>query len=309
MGFEYEEVEVEVKRTTSLAEKVSNVVREELLIARGYLELILQNPAKYLVYTFRHYFLDVFRIASGLKAGYLAFRKADDIADGEADLPAEFDSFADFIDAAKHQIRTGVIDVRSDVLFLLNSAFAKISKQEKTEGETQNAFEGFLDAMLAEFERRTQSLLLTQEELRQVHTASAYHAHNIALISLRSKNRAEDTPELSEFIARTDALRDLEKDLRLGIVNVPGGVIAQSGLSYRHVAQYPETIYANRHILSWMQSELENLRELRDKLTSYEHLDKYAKKILQSRIRQRRKFIDIHLPQMIDSFLFREASI
>lgn len=278
---------------------LGNRLQLELFTAKEYGSLIRRQPDKFIKYTIRDYLLWITRLAPALRPAYLTCRIIDDVADGERELPREFDDFPQLIQIAQEQIKSGIVRTRSPLMLLLQQAVQSTSKRQIRDGETQEAYSGTLDAMLSEYLRRIERRLLTQDELVALHTASSYHPHNIGLICLGSRDRASNTPELSELIGRMDALRDMPKDLHLGIVNVPQEVVTQTDASYDSLTEDPSTVYSHKAVIDWMHSELDAGSALIEQLVKYK-VDWTANLILRSRLKRRIPFVREKFPRFLN---------
>lgn len=275
-----------------------NRLQLEIFIAKEYGRLILRQPKKYIKYAVRDYFLWMTRIAPALRPAYLICRIIDDIADGERNIPPNFESFIALVDTAQEQILSGAVVKKSMIMFLLQYAILLTSRRERIQGETQKAYADTFNAMIVEYKRRTNKQLLSQKELISVHTSSSYFPHNIGLICLGSNNRAADTPELAELIGRIDALRDIEKDLQLGIVNIPNTIMNVSNCSYSSIVENPQRVYTYPAIRKWAQRELDEGEKLINILIQYK-VDWTANFIIKSRIKKRIPFVREKFPRLL----------
>jgi len=125
-------------------------------------------------------------------------RATDDMADGDYPLPDGINSFKQYIEVSKGNIKDGCKQVRKGftIDFLLKQALQKLERVQTNRDNVREDLSLFLDAMLVEHSRRVNYAVLSQEELEQLYDQSFGHAHNIMLIALRSKTRAHDIPEI-----------------------------------------------------------------------------------------------------------------
>ena len=111
------------------------------------------------------------------------------------------------------------------LLELLEEAICAVERRDRRSGETRESFIGLLDAMLVEYHRRIDRTVLPKQTLIEIHIASSVHALNLSLICLGSRQRAASMPAMAELIGWMWVLRDLERELRLGIINIPREVL------------------------------------------------------------------------------------
>lgn len=114
-----------------------------------------------------------------------------------------------------------------------------------------------LRAMHADARRVAARRLLTRAQLA-VHLRSTFHhSLNILLVASRLRTRAAQVPDLVEALGWCSVVRDLEDDLKRGLVNIPGDVMALVPASDRaRVSGHPavtawladEKIAARQHL-------------------------------------------------------------
>ncbi len=237
--------------------------------------LVRRQPAKFTKNAIRDSLLGISRIAPAARPCYLFFRIVDDIADGERRMPEEFSgSFEELVAAADQAMNSGFPVEYSDLLTLMMKAITIAERREIWKGEVRAAFSGFMAAMLAEYQRRVGRQILSATDLIRIHTASSHHAHQLGLIVLGSRNRAKATPVLAELIGRVDALRDLHRDLELGIVNVPIEGI-DGKVQFDQLVQDPDVTLRRHDVQRWMKQESAAI-EHRTAELSFAELDRMA---------------------------------
>jgi hypothetical protein len=257
-------------------------LQREFQIVGEYARLIRRAPAKFTRQMVRDYSLRLSGLAPGWQVANLACRIIDDVCDGERDLPAEFVSVPEMMVCTRDVVRGESINANSLMLTLLADAVQTIEVRERIPGETRVSFLGLLDAMQVEYDRRIQRTLLPQSQLIAIHIASSLHALNLSLIGLGSANRAGECPALAEFIGRMGALRDLEHELRLGIINLPREVLPED-VNLDDVIAHPERILTQPAVVAWKQAEAREGLRLAEQLRSYS-LDPWATRVTKNQV-------------------------
>jgi hypothetical protein len=254
----------------------------ELSIAGEYGRLVCRTPGKFLRQARRDYSLRFSGYAPGWQPANLACRIIDDIADGERKLVSGFASFPALID----QVRGQIIDrtpLRGSLLMeLLEEAISAVERRDRRKGETRESFVGLLDAMLVEYQRRIERKVLPKETLIRIHIASSAHALNLSLICLGSRKRAANVPALAEFIGRMGALRDLEHELGLGIINIPREALPED-CDIDHLIAHPKTIRRMKTVVTWMGAEASDGLVLAEQVRNC-RLDPLARRVTRNQV-------------------------
>ena len=261
-------------------------LQREIAIAAEYGRLVWRAPGKFLRQARRDYSLRFSGFAPGWQAANLACRIIDDIADGERKLVSGFASFPALIDQLRSQIIERTPMTGSLLPELLEEAVCAVERRDRRKGETRESFVGLLDAMLVEHHRRIARTVLPKQALIEVHTASSLHAHNLSLICLGSRTRADSVPLLAEYIGRMGALRDLEHELRLGIINIPREVLPDGGRTAEQINELiarPKSIRKMTAVVDWMRAEARDGLQLAEQIRGY-RLDQVARRVTENQV-------------------------
>lgn len=254
----------------------------ELRIAGEYGRLMWRSPVKFYKQARRDYSLRSSGFAPGWQAANLACRIIDDIADGERRLVRGFSSFPDLISRLRQNILDRTTMSGSLLLDLLEEAVATVERRDRRAGETRESFVGLLDAMLVEYERRVARRVLPKQALISIHIESSVHALNLSFICLGSRKRAAQAPALAEFIGRMGALRDLEHELGLGIINIPSEALP-AGCNLEELIARPHSIRRMAAVSEWMREEARDGLLLAEAVRNA-RLDPLARRVTQNQV-------------------------
>ena len=84
-----------------------------------------------------------------------------------------------------------------------------------------------LRAMHVDARRIATASVLTASEVKEQLRGTFHHSLNVLLIASRLRTRAREVPDLVEAMGWCSVARDLDEDLRKGLVNVPSEVVAR----------------------------------------------------------------------------------
>lgn len=200
---------------------------------------------------------------------YMLGRATDDMADGNLDSKTfGYENFPAYIKTAKSQIRNGSAEVKRDFTldYLLKYTLENLERDQKPGDNVRRDWDLFLDAMLVEYDRRDKHKILTKAELETIDNNSFSYAHNIMLISLRSKTRFKDIEEIAQLQGKIFALADLKPELFQSICKIPRDVLEKAHIDGKALMKDPNLLDGNEEIKKWMKKELAEGRVLYDKL-------------------------------------------
>jgi len=198
-------------------------------------------------------------IAPGAFVAYHFFRIIDDIADGERELPEEYDSYAAMQAALNKAMETERYP-DSNVGILLRGTVRDM--REYRGADVRKKITQFLEAMGYEQHRRVHNTVSSRDELHKIYQDSFSAPQDLAFIAFGSKIRSRNIPELAEVQGRIYAVRDIAGELERGIVFIPSEVVP-SGMSANELAKNYRTVPSVR---TWAQEELKEGCELVDSL-------------------------------------------
>lgn len=194
-------------------------------------------------------------IAPALNIAYHFCRKIDDIADGDQDLPKEYNDFSDLTTKLKNAMRSNMY-ISSDLEILLRGTVRDMLDYHGF--DVRNDLNKFLDAMGYENERRLNKRISSRKQLYELYQNSFGIPQDISFIGIGSKVRSVNIPELAEVQGRTYAVRDLDQDLSKGIIFIPKEIVP-SIVDVNYLCKDPHSI---PEIKRWMNDELIEVKRL-----------------------------------------------
>ena len=259
------------ERTRNLVQRLMPDWQQELLVAMGAQDSLIERDPKYIKITNILFILSTFSpldrivptrpvgIAPGAFVAYHFCRIMDDIADGDRELPERYGSFSDMKDELEDAMNNGKYP-DTDIGILLRGTMHDIRKYRGV--DIRKDISQFLDAMAYENERRLKKVISTRSELHQLYQASFGVPQDISFIAMGSRVRSVDIPELAEVQGRLYAVRDLSDELSKGIIFVPREVLPHNMGADELCSSY-QTL---PEIDVWKQEELVRGRQLIDRL-------------------------------------------
>lgn len=202
-------------------------------------------------------------IYPGFDLMYHPFRIIDDVADGDRPLP---DGYENFIEWRIHLEEIVMSDQPAQnwghgIDFLVASSVAFLEKKQKGADSIRDDYLWFLAAMEAEYDRRVNSIVLSEEQLAELNWNSFGASFNITLMVMRSKYRAQDIRELSLLLSKAYAIRDLVDELPR-MCNIPIEILEQGQISYTKLRLQPQLVNHIPALISWQQQEVHECIEL-----------------------------------------------
>lgn len=213
--------------------------------------LIMRDPGKYAGAVKGLYLLSFVScdLGQAARSSYFFLRHIDDVLDGDRkDVENPFTYVQDIRD----HIATGNA-TDQPIALLAYDALSRLEKKAKAEDDPKKDFLASMDGMLFDYERAQDRRVLTEEALQQYYKTTFFSVLNLMFIGLESKLRAEDVPALSYCQGKVYSIRDLEKDWKGGIINIPQEVLTAASLSSQN--SYEE-VQAAPQIQEWMTQEL-----------------------------------------------------
>ncbi len=194
-------------------------------------------------------------IAPAIWMAYHFCRKIDDIADGDAMLPPQYNSFSDMTKKLKSAMDNNTY---------LNTAVEICLRGTVRDMKTYHGVDirediyQFLNTMNYERERRINKTISTRAELFDLYQSSFGVPQDISLICMGSTVRSKNIPELADLQGRLYAVRDLVDELAKGIVFIPKEILS-NGIT---VDELCNSYQSNPNIIAWVQEELKEGKEL-----------------------------------------------
>jgi hypothetical protein len=169
--------------------------------------------------------LRAWRSARAARYGYCFLQLYDDIMDGDRRTDAAPDAVA-----AQTIAAWASGEFRDDTtLARLGAAFnAALREVPLLPGDDpHHDVLALLQAMRLDAERVATKRVLTRAQLKDQLRGTFHHSLNILLIASGLRTRATQVPDLIESLGWCSVVRDLDEDLRKGLVNVPSDVVAR----------------------------------------------------------------------------------
>lgn len=247
---------------------MKNRIKREWFIFRSLVLLLARDFKKYYAVAGMAYITGVVRIAPAAKPAYFFCRYLDDYADGEKIIDRPTSSFEDFITSLKKTVLHPQKSYSRTIDLTIIDAIKKLSKQHVDIEIVQHEFLEFLGSMLFDYRRRTETIILTEEELLKVYDNSFKPILHIALIGLGVDIKEKYIFLLGRLQGKLYAIQDLHYELSKGIFNIPKEVVASSGMSSKEIIKSPSTFLETKKYKEWENKELIDCRkhaqELRD---------------------------------------------
>ena len=219
-------------------------------------------------------------IAPGAWSAYHFCRVIDDIADGDAELPAQYNHFGELSSDMKNAMQLQKYP-ESDLGLLLRGTVRDMLEFHAY--DVRPDMHDFLDAMLVEYERRVNRTINTREELACLYKNSFHAVQDIALICFGSSIRSVDIPELAQLQGRMYAVRDVWDEMSRGIIFVPADVLPD----------FANIDSARPCIEDWISGERSVGRELIEELME-KRMDLPAKVIVGFLVKGIEKYLSSH---------------
>lgn len=190
------------------------------------------------------------------REGYLIFRHIDDVLDGDfpTQNPGKYvRALRDLITGGKNQT---IHEIPENIVKMMQHSLASLKKRATPHDSVESLFLTAIDAMLFDYDRiHNQKRFLSQEELNNYYFNTFAPVLNLMLIGFKSKLRV--TPQFLQFLALAQghiySIRDLEKDWKSGIYNIPTEILDKAHIS--GPITY-EKLIQNPHIISWIEEEI-----------------------------------------------------
>lgn len=159
------------------------------------------------------------------RVGFCFLQAVDDLLDG--DRPSEREP-AEIVAELISEIEHGEYG-QSRLSVLAETLANELQRIDNADGETDGVARScvidLMRHMIRDRERVRDDLLFDREELYAHHRTTFELSLNVLMIGIGAATRAEDAPDLIEVLGWCSTMRDLEDDLRHGLVNIPAEVL------------------------------------------------------------------------------------
>ncbi len=197
----------------------------------------------------------VLGLARSAKPAYFFCRYIDDFADGESLVKHPQVSFDELITTLKGVVAHPQKKYKDTLQLTLVDAILKLKKSNVDLVIIQKEFSAFLDSMLFDYKRRTETCVLSQGELLQLYDASFKPILHIALIGLGVGIEEEYIFLLGRLQARLYAIQDMEYELTKNIINLPKELIQRMSCSLDDIVSSPKTYLNDMLVVEWRNQE------------------------------------------------------
>ena len=185
------------------------------------------------------------------RASYFLLRHLDDILDEERPVDEDPVKYAQDL---QEQIETGDYDPSNPIAQLPKFAIPILESKASTDDNPRHDFVKAIDALIFDYWRRQERRPLSETELDNYYHEVLDPGLNLMLIGFDSAMRVRDIPGYSPSLGRLYSIRDLRKDWRLGIVNIPQRVLKYFGLNSN--SPFDEVV-SNIGVRPWIRREVE----------------------------------------------------
>lgn len=188
-----------------------------------------------------------------IRVGYCFAQALDDILDGDRYINSEsYDYVQDII----KQIETNSFNEQDPLSLLGKYVVEKLDEYNSEKDNPYYDLMQLLEILLFDRKRVMEKILLNKKELLEHHRKTFYHSLNLTLILTKAEYRAEDVKDLVDELSWCSPMRDLEEDLKKGLVNIPKEVLEQSNLT--EPEKYPHSeIVKSSNVQDWIRQEYE----------------------------------------------------
>ena len=205
-------VSVGVVHRRASREKTLQALRIEALCLREFLHFARRHP-RYLLIAFA-----LFRETRILRVAYCLAQHVDDVLDGDRKIKGDPEAY----------VQSVLRGLRGEAPFGDSTAeqLAEYVSRETTSFETERDdprgdLIRLFEVLLEDRRRMDAQRALPAAELAELHRKTFFYSLNLTFILSGAKARAEEEPELIGALSWVSPVRDLEKDRKKGLINIP----------------------------------------------------------------------------------------
>ncbi|MBI5002740.1 squalene/phytoene synthase family protein [Candidatus Woesearchaeota archaeon] len=185
-----------------------------------------------------------------MRAAYFFCRHIDDVLDGDRKITEDPKGYVEEI---KDAMKGG--KSKNKIIELYKYAIKGIEKRKRGGDNPENEFERVTDAMLFDYERSQRTQFLSRERIEQYYDDTFTPVVNISLMIARASVRGDEIPEIVYSMGHLYSIRDMERDISEGIVNIPYEEISAGRFDVRRIISY-ERVRRNQNVRHWMDEEV-----------------------------------------------------
>ncbi len=190
-----------------------------------------------------------------IRSVYYFFRGIDDLLDGEYEgerITSDPRGYAD--DIKSQVINNGTVQPKDRITRLGNYAVPRLLKFADKDDDVCGSISDLIDEMVFDYDRRQTRAVSNAGRLKQNYAVGLGGSLDLLFVGLGSAIRTRDIALFPIAQGQLYAARDLEKDWRLGIINVPSEVLmGQADMTPK--VPYAQ-LMANPSIVGWLHDEV-----------------------------------------------------
>ncbi len=159
-------------------------------------------------------------------SSYLFSRHIDDVLDLDRKIDEDPEVYVREILEAMEGRGTG-----PEIVKLYRFAIVHLTEMARESDNPQESFKRMIEkGMLLDYHRAKARQILTTPELNQYFKDSFEPVFDLLLMIAGSEQRAKDVPEAALASGMIYSVRDIRRDLEVGIINIPSEVLSSSSL-------------------------------------------------------------------------------
>src|SRR5436305_3411666 len=215
----------------SSREEVLESLRIEALCLREFAWFVWRHP-RYLVMFFALFRASVprWRRTRVLRATYCLAQHVDDVLDGDRKIKGDPEAYVlAVVGGLRGEAPFGSTTADQLAAFVGAELGRFESEREDARDHPRSDLVKLFEVLLEDRRRMDARRTLSAEALAEQHRLTFSYSLNLTLILAGSGLRAGDAPDVIAALAWCSPVRDLEADLKKGLINVPAEVLARAG--------------------------------------------------------------------------------
>ena len=218
-----------VWRRTS-RDEVLESLRIEALCLREFVWFVRRHPRYLLVFfaLFRASILR-WRRTRVLRAAYCLAQHVDDVLDGDRRIKGDPEAYVLAMMGGLQGLRGEAPFGETTADQLAQFVAAEMGRFENERDDPRGDLLKLFEVLLEDRRRMDARRTMSADALAEQHRRTFFYSLNLTLILAGSSLRAAVAPDLIAALAWCSPVRDLEKDLAKGLINIPAEVLAQVG--------------------------------------------------------------------------------
>ena len=209
------------------------------------------------------------RHAHFLRIGFAVLQHLDDVIDGDRKIDENALHYVERMTnrkEASEREEKGCYRMQQ----LISYFFAILDKCTTPTHHPNVDFLMLLDALMFDYKRRDNKLILPATELIAHHHQTFFHSVNLLLALAGSSKSANEEEELVNALCWCSPMRDIKDDYAIGLINVPSEVIAKAEQGEKDL--FSSIVYGK-----WKMQEFSLVQKTFDKSETKDDKDPLAK--------------------------------